>query len=112
MTDVILNCQPSDSSSAVNLVVSWIRNGGAPIVVKHPNADTQGAFNEFQATYLTDTAGITGGGVTAPGDVISVTVWAVDASGNASAVVTPTPGSVTIPTTPPDAPTSATLSLK
>jgi hypothetical protein len=104
MTDVILSCTPSDSSSAVKMTVSWVKNGAAAVNVDHAN------FNPvlpFSCSYLTDT-----NGTTADGDVISATIVAVDGSGLASSVTTPSPASVTIPATPPDPPTNATLTLK
>ncbi len=104
MTDVILGLTTSVSTSVANVIVTWIKNGGTPVVKSHsvgPN------FN-YQFRYLTD-AGT--GAVTAPGDIISATVAEVDSVGNSSVVVASTPASVTIPIAPPLPPTSVTLAL-
>jgi hypothetical protein len=84
--------------------VSWVLNGGVPVVASVPQSDAGDSSG-----YATDFASANPGTTLAPGDVIGVSVASVGTDGATSAEVPSVPASVTVPpVTPPSVPAPPT----
>lgn len=95
--DATVTWQPSPSAGVTSYQVTWVC-GAINKAVNHPVTDSS-------ATFVKDT-----GYAPIHGNVISVSVAAVDALGQPSTRVNSTPPTVTIPTPqPPDPPSNVVL---
>jgi len=108
MNDATVSWTKSLTGTPTQYAVVWSQNGTALPPVTYPVTaanDASGYTSDFETAT---------GKTTSPGDVLAVTVQAIDTVNNlSSAIVTSTPSSVTVPTAPvaPGSPQNVTLAL-